>query len=57
MTLMAHTLNPNLRIVVTGADERWGQILRRAGASEIVIADRLLADAMLGRLAAGSKPD
>ena len=57
MTLMAHTLNPNLRIVVTGADERWGQILRRAGASEIVIADRLLADAMLGRLAADSKPD
>jgi hypothetical protein len=54
MTLMAHTLNPDLRIVVTSADERWGQILRRAGASEVVIADRLLADAMLGRLASGS---
>ena len=52
LTLMAHTLNPKLRIVVTGADERLGQMLRRAGASEVVIAERLLADAMLGRLAA-----
>jgi hypothetical protein len=43
-------------LFITTADERWGQILLRAGASEVVIADRLLADAMLGRLAAGPKP-
>jgi len=52
LTLMAHTLNPKLSIVVTGADDLLGQMLRRAGASEVVIAERLLADAMLGRLAA-----
>ena len=50
LTLMSHTLNPKLRIVVAGSDERWGQMLRRAGASDVVIADRLLADAMLGCL-------
>lgn len=50
LTLMAHTLNARLRIVVTAASERWGEMLRRAGASEVVIAERLLADAMLSRL-------
>jgi hypothetical protein len=50
LTLMSHTLNPKLRIVVAGSDERWGQMLRRAGASDVIIADRLLADAMLGCL-------
>ena len=55
LTLMSHTLNAGLRIVVTGENERWGEMLRRAGASEVVIADRLLADAMLTRL--GDSPD
>jgi voltage-gated potassium channel len=55
LTLMSHTLNPTLRIVVAGSDERWGQMLRRAGASDVVIADRLLAEAMLGRLQEGSR--
>ena len=50
LTLMAHTLNPQLKIIVTGENERWGEMLRRAGASEVVIADRLLADGMLSHL-------
>jgi voltage-gated potassium channel Kch len=50
LTLMAHTLNAKLRIIVTAPDERWGEMLRRAGASEVVIADRVLAQAMLSRL-------
>ena len=50
LTLMSHTLNPKLRIVVAGSDESWGRILRRAGASDVVIANRLLADAMLACL-------
>jgi voltage-gated potassium channel len=54
LTLMSHTLNPALRIVVAGSDERWGQMLRRAGASDVVIADRLLADSMLACLGAGT---
>lgn len=54
LTLMSHTLNPTLRIVVAGNDERWGRILRRAGASDVVIADRLLADAMLACLDGGA---
>ena len=54
LTLMAHTLNPQLKIIVTGANERWGEMLRRAGASEVVIADRLLADGMLGHLGTSS---
>ncbi len=50
LTLAAHTLNPQLRIIVTGETERWGEMMRRAGASEVVIADRLLAESMLGHL-------
>ena len=54
LIVMAHTLNPMLTIVVTGPDERWGEMLRRAGASEVVIADRMLADAMLTRVGVGA---
>jgi len=48
---MSQTLKPTLHIVATVSDERWGQMLKRAGASEVVIADKLLANAMLGCLA------
>jgi hypothetical protein len=54
VTLLAHTLNPGLRIVVAAPDERWAEILRRAGAAEVVIANRVLAEAMLARPAPGT---
>ena len=50
ITLMSHTLNATLKIVVTASNERWGELLRRAGASEVIIAEKLLAEAMIGRL-------
>ena len=50
LTLMSHTLNANLRIVVKAENERWGEMLRRAGATDVIIADRLLAEAMLGEI-------
>lgn len=51
ITLMSHALNSALKIIVTASNERWGELLRRAGASEVIIADKLLAEAMIGRLA------
>ncbi len=51
ITLMSHTLNAQLKIIVTASNERWGELLRRAGASEVIIAEKLLAEAMIGRLA------
>jgi hypothetical protein len=51
ITLMAHALNPNLRIIVTGANSQRGALLRRAGAAEVVIAEDLIAEALVGRLA------
>ena len=50
ITLMSHTLNERLRIVVTAENARWGELFRRAGASEVVIAEQLLADAMISHL-------
>ena len=54
LTLIARALHAQLRIVVTAPDERWGELLRRAGASEIVIADRMLADAMMSHLSSAA---
>ncbi len=51
ITLMAHALNPSIKILVTGANSQRGALLRRAGASEVVIAEELIADALVGRLA------
>lgn len=51
ITLMSHTLNATLKIIVTASNERWGELLRRAGASEVIIAEKLLAETMIGRLA------
>jgi hypothetical protein len=51
ITLMSHTLNATLKIIVTASNERWGELLRRAGASEVIIAEKLLAEAMVSHLA------
>lgn len=54
LTVSARSLNAGLRIVVSGPDERWGEMLRRSGASDVVITDQLLADAMLHRSGAAT---
>ena len=51
VTLMAHTRNPDLKIAVTGENRVRGELLRRAGASEVVIADEQIAAMLVGRLA------
>jgi Trk K+ transport system NAD-binding subunit len=50
ITLMAHTLQPDLRIVVTGQNDPRGTLLQRAGASEVVVVDDLVAGALVDRL-------
>jgi hypothetical protein len=50
ITLMAHARNPALRIAVTGANEPRGALLRHAGASDVVVADDLIAGALVGCL-------
>jgi hypothetical protein len=55
ITLMAHSRNPNLKIAVTGANSPRGALLHRAGASEVVITDDLIADALVDRLSKGAK--
>jgi voltage-gated potassium channel len=50
ITLMAHSLNPRLRIAVTGANGPRGALLQRAGASEVVVVDELVASALVDRL-------
>nr|WP_176329263.1 NAD(P)-binding protein [Paraburkholderia sacchari] len=51
ITLMAHTLNPSLRIIVPGESGMKSTLLKNAGASEVVIMDDLLAVAFVGKLA------
>jgi len=55
ITLMAHSRNPKLKIVVTGANAPRGALLHRAGASQVVITDHLIADALVDRLNEGNK--
>jgi voltage-gated potassium channel Kch len=50
ITLMAHARNPALKIAVIGANRQRGALLRRAGASEVVIADDIIAGALVSRL-------
>ncbi len=50
ITLMAHFRNPKLKIAVTGANSPRGALLHHAGASEVVIMDELIADALVDRL-------
>jgi voltage-gated potassium channel len=51
LTLMAHSRNPNLKLAVTGANSPRGALLHRAGASEVVVTDELIAGALVDRLA------
>lgn len=51
ITLMAHARNSNLRIAVTAEDEVRGLLLRRAGATDVVVADDLIAHTLIGHLA------
>ncbi len=50
ITLMAHARNANLRIAVTAEDNSRGLLLRRAGATDIVVADDLIANTLVGHL-------
>jgi voltage-gated potassium channel len=53
ITLMAHSRNPKLKIVVTGRNSPRGALLNHAGASEVVITDDLIAGALVDRLKKG----
>jgi voltage-gated potassium channel len=55
ITLMAHTYNSQLKIAVAGASSPRAGLLHRAGASEVVITDDLIADALVDRLGKGTK--
>jgi voltage-gated potassium channel Kch len=50
LTLTAHARNPSLRIAVTGATASRGDLLRRAGATEVIIPNDLIAGALVERL-------
>lgn len=50
VTLIVHTLNPNVKIVSTGVNRDRASLLHRAGASEVVIADELVAGELIHRL-------
>jgi voltage-gated potassium channel Kch len=51
ITLMAHTRNPNLRIAAIGLNRVRSELLLRAGATEVVIADEQIAATLVGHLA------
>jgi len=51
ITLIARSQNPTLRIIATGPNSQRADLLKRAGASEVVIAEQLIAGALLDRLA------
>lgn len=55
LTLMAHSRNPKLKIAVTGANGPRGALLHRAGASEVVVTDELIAGALVDRLGKGER--
>lgn len=55
VTLMAHALNPKLKIAVTGANRQRGELLHHAGASEVIIAEDLIAGALVSRLDGNGK--
>ena len=50
ITLMAHTLNPQLKIAVTGQNSPRGALLQRAGASEVVVVEDVVAEVLVNRL-------
>ena len=52
ITLMAHSGNPALRVIAFAEDARRADLLRRAGASQVVVIDQLLTDAIAAQLTA-----
>jgi len=56
ITLMAHSCNPQLKVLVTGANASRGDLLRHAGASEVVLIDELVASALVNRLGSAGTP-
>jgi voltage-gated potassium channel len=54
-TLMARALNPQLRIVVLAKTSSGRDWLTHAGASDVVLVDRLIAETLIGRLESGTK--
>ena len=55
ITLMAHARNPKLKIAVTGTNSPRGALLQHAGASQVVITDELIANALVDGLSKGDK--
>ena len=55
ISLMAHSRNPKLKIAVTAANSARGALLSRAGASQVVITDDLVAEALVDRLGKGDE--
>jgi len=50
MTLIAHSHNPHLKIITTGLNAHRADLLKRAGATTVVIAEDLVASAMIEQL-------
>jgi len=55
ITLMAHSRNSKLKISVSGENMQRGELLHHAGASQVVITDDLVANALVDPLAKGDK--
>jgi len=51
ITLMARAINPNLAIAATVPNRARGALLKRAGATQIIVADDIVASALVGSLA------
>ncbi|MGF6482296.1 potassium channel family protein [Paraburkholderia sp. JPY419] len=50
ITLLAHTLNPSLPIAVPGENPLRKGLFENAGASNVIIGDVIIADALVGKL-------
>lgn len=55
MTLIAHSHNPRMKIIATGLNAHRAALLQRAGASAVVIAEDLIAAAMVEQLSMPSR--
>jgi len=55
ITLIAHSRNPTLNIALTGSNPQRATLLQHAGASQVVITDDLIADALVRPFAKGDK--
>ena len=47
---LAHSTNPSLPIIVPGENTLRKTLLENAGATEVVIGDELLANALIGKI-------